>query len=228
MHAISCYYWSLDLEPIRSRESSHLTVLKCLIAHQSMLLHIFDCIQPVMWTVIKHWILYHSWLIVTITCRNICCIHAGNQRPTWDELISVQRKNSQQDLRIKSTISSYGYVPCCDFGILLLHDSTFVMRLRHDYRDSDARFVLEVLGKWLEQDDDSTVIRTPCTWKGLCDCISRTPGLPGSLAKHIRDEFVNKYVTVQLSGSVRLCRGTRGHTCSNNYYSWYLISHVRV
>ena len=65
-----------------------------------------------------------------------------------------------------------------------------MIRLRHDYKDSDARrFVHEVLEKLLELDDDSTEIRTPCTWKGLCDCISRTPGLPGSLAKNIRDEF---------------------------------------
>ena len=56
-----------------------------------------------------------------------------------DRIDLCQKKNSQQYLRIKSTISSYGYVPCCDFGILLLHDSTLVIRLRHDYKDNDAR-----------------------------------------------------------------------------------------
>ena len=39
------------------------------------------------------------------------------------------------------------------------------------------------------------VLETPCTWKGLCDCISRTPGLPESLAKDIETSFVNKYAT---------------------------------
>ena len=159
LHTKACNKLLLHTSQLWSRSASHVN------SNKTFILHLAYC---------------YKWKYLLYTCRK--------PKTNTDRIDICQKKTSQQYLRIKSTISSYGYVPCCDFGIVLLHDSTLVIWLHHDYKDSDARFVHEVLEKWLEQ-DDSTEIRTPCTWKGLCDCISMTPGLPGSLAKNIRDEF---------------------------------------
>ena len=77
---------------------------------------------------------------------------------------------------------------------LLLGDDLTVRKLRLECKDDNDAFVHKMFDTWLNQDDDdSTHSTAPCTWEELCSCVEDTPGLPGSLAKKIRNQFCSEY-----------------------------------
>ena len=87
-------------------------------------------------------------------------------------------------------ITSYGHTASEDLATLLLGDDSVVRKLHLECKDDNDAFVRKVFDTWLNQDDDdSTRSTTPCTWEELCQCVEDTHGLPGSLAKEIRNQF---------------------------------------
>ena len=71
--------------------------------------------------------------------------------------------------------------------ILLPDDEATVKELGKTHCDDSKQFVRAVFTEWLEKDDDDTSDRAPRrTWASLVESIELA-GLPGVLAKSIRD-----------------------------------------
>ena len=120
---------------------------------------------------------------------HIISLFAGKRRPTQRDLLVAQKKDGSK-LKIIFEITSHGATASRDLATLLLGDDSVVRKLRNKCKDDNDAFVREVFDTWLNQDDDdSTRSTTPCTWDKLCSCVEDTDGLPGSLAKEIRNQF---------------------------------------
>ena len=77
---------------------------------------------------------------------------------------------------------------CTDFAYMLLKDDVLVSKYEKECKEKNE-FVRKVLKDWLSRnDDDPNDSAAPRTWAALADCITDA-GLPGALAKAIRDTF---------------------------------------
>ena len=107
-------------------------------------------------------------------------------RPTYDQLIKVDGSN----LKVILWITSLEQWQCSDFAHKLLKDDVQVNKYEQECKKKDE-FVRKVLKDWLSRNDDdhndSAALRT---WAALAECAADA-GLPGALAKAIRDTFLS-------------------------------------
>ena len=101
-----------------------------------------------------------------------------------NELVNVKKADGTT-LTVIKWISSLERYQCSDFACMLLNDDVQVNKFEKDYEKTD-KFVREVLKYWLSRGDGDPAV--PRTWSALAQCVTDA-GLPGKLAKEIRDTF---------------------------------------
>ena len=107
-------------------------------------------------------------------------------RPTYDQLIKVDGSK----LKIIQWITSLERWQCSDFAHKLLKDDVLVSKYEKECKENSTdEFFRKVLKDWLSRDDDDpNDSAAPRTWAALAECVTDA-GLPGALAKAIRDAF---------------------------------------
>ena len=105
-------------------------------------------------------------------------------RPTYNQLLNLKKADGST-LKVINWISSLEQWQCSDFANMLLNDDVQVNKIEKESKETDE-FVRKILKYWLSRDDDDPAV--PRTWSALAECVTDA-GLPGALAKAIRDTF---------------------------------------
>ena len=105
-------------------------------------------------------------------------------KPTYKQLINLKKADGTT-LKVIKWISSLEQWQCSDFAIMLLDDDVQVNKIEKECKETDE-FVRKILNYWLSRDNDDPAV--PRTWSALAECVTDA-GLPGALAKAIRDTF---------------------------------------
>ena len=115
--------------------------------------------------------------------------HSIVKRPTFSELVSVQRPDGTQ-LRVLDHISVLKHAQLLHFGYKLLNDRLRVQKIARDTRDDDEMLLHELFKFWLAKDDSNR--RDPAfprTWRALAYCLEETTEEMGVLVHDLREHF---------------------------------------
>ena len=141
-------------------------------------------------------------------------MNLADDRPTYNQLLHFQKADGS-NLKVIQWITALEQWRCIDFAHVLLKDGVLVSKYNTECKEKDE-FVRKVLNDWLSwNDNDPNDLAAPRTWAALAECVTDA-GLPGTLAKAIRDTFP--------SGLSQFSYWCRAHFHNLNSHSMYRSS----